>query len=65
MGALQVFDNLRSFRPNISWQEQPLGQEALALTADVLISSSLDDQLRTRLADATRRLSGLGVRFAG
>lgn len=61
----EITANLRSYRPDICWQEQQLGPEALDITSDVLASSSSDDQLRNRLEAVTRRLSGLGVRFAG
>ena len=57
--------NLRSHRPDICWQEQHLGQEALDLTSEVLGASSSDDQLRNRLNAVTRRVSDLGVRFEG
>ena len=56
--------NLRSYRPDICWQEQHLGQEALDLTSEVLDASFSDDQLRDRLNAVTRRVSGLGVNFA-
>jgi len=56
--------NLRSHRPDIRWQEQHLGQEALEITSEVLDASSSDDQLRDRLNAVTRRVSGLGVNFA-
>ena len=59
----EIEANLRSCRPDIRWQERPLGQEAMDLTSDVLASSSSDDQLRSRLDAVTRRLSGPGVRF--
>ena len=51
--------------PTFVGQEQQSGQEALDLTSDVLASTSSDDQLRNRLDAVTRRLSCLGVRFAG
>jgi len=41
----EVAANLRSYRPDIRWQEQHLGPEALDLTFDVLASTSSDDQL--------------------
>ena len=53
--------NLRSYRPDICWQEQHLGQGTLDLTSEVLDASSLDDQLCNRLDAVTRRVSGLGV----
>lgn len=58
----EIETNLRSYRPDIRWQERPLGPEAWGLTSDVLASSSSDDQLRSRLDAVTRRLSGLGAR---
>lgn len=61
----EIGANLRSYRPDICWQEQHLGQEALDLTSEVLGASSSDDQLRNRLNAVTRRVSGLGVRFEG
>ena len=60
-----IASNLHSFRPDICWQEQRLGQEALDLTFGVLASSSSESQLRLRLNELTRRVSGLGVSFAG
>ena len=57
--------NLHSYRPDIRWQEQHLGQEALDLTSAVLASSSSEDQLRNRLNAITRRVSGLGASFVG
>ncbi len=60
-----IASNLHSFRPDICWQEQRLGQEALDLTFGVLASSSSESQLRLRLNEITRRVSGLGVSFAG
>lgn len=61
----EITSNLRSYRPDIRWQEQHLGQEALELTSEVLGSSLSDTHLHNRLNAATRRVSGLGVRFAG
>lgn len=43
--------------------QQHLGQEALHLTAELLGSSSPDDQLHSRLYAVTHQVSGLGVRF--
>lgn len=57
--------NLRGSRPDICWQEQHPGQEALAVTFDGLGSSSSESQLRTRLPAVTRRVSGLAPFFAG
>ena len=57
--------NLHSYRPDICWQEQHLGQEALDLTSVVLASSSSEDQLRNRLNAITRRVSGRGASFVG
>ena len=57
--------SLHSYRPDIRWQEQHLGQEALDLTSAVLASSSSEDQLRNRLNAITRRVSGLGASFVG
>ena len=57
--------NLHSYRPDIRWQEQHLGQEALDLTSAVLASRSSEDQLRNRLNAITRRVSGLGASFVG
>lgn len=61
----KIAANLRSYRPDICWQEQHLGREALDLTSEVLDASSSDDQLRNRLNAVTHRVSGLGVRFVG
>ncbi|CAB1102718.1 unnamed protein product [Ectocarpus sp. CCAP 1310/34] len=59
----EIASNLHSYRPDIRWQEQHLGQEALDITFAVLASSSSEDQLRTRLNDVTRQVSGLGASF--
>ena len=56
---------LRAFRPDVRWEEQHLGQEALDITSAVLDSSSSDDQLRRRLNAVTRQASGLGAIFVG
>ena len=57
--------NLHSYRPDICWQEQHLGQEALDLPSAVLASSSSDDQLRNRLNAITHQVSALGAAFVG
>lgn len=41
--------NLQASRPDVCWQEEQLGQEALDIRSAVLDSSSLDDQSRRRL----------------
>ena len=56
---------LHSYRPDICWQEQHLGQEALDLPSAVLASSSSDDQLRNRLNPNTHQVSGLDASFVG
>ena len=57
--------NLHSCRPDVCWQEQLLGGAARALISGVLASSSSEMQLRTRLKELTRQVSGLGKSFAG
>ncbi|CAB1109801.1 unnamed protein product [Ectocarpus sp. CCAP 1310/34] len=52
----EITAKLRSYRPDICWQEQHLGQEALDLTSAVLDSSSSDDQLQSRLNAVTRQV---------
>ena len=61
----EISSNLRAFRPDVCWQEQHLGQEALDIACAVLDSSSSDDQLRRRLNAITRQVSGLGAVFVG
>jgi len=56
---------LHSLRPDVRWQEQRLGEAAAALTSGVLASSSSETQLRSRLNELTRQVSGLGESFAG
>lgn len=61
----EIAHNLHSYRPDICWQEQRLGQEAEDITSAVLASSSSDEQLRDRLKTLTRQVAGLGSRFVG
>lgn len=61
----EIADKLRAYRPDICWQEQHLGPEALEITCAVLASSSSEDQLRHRLKAITRQVSGLGDPFVG
>ena len=60
-----IASTLHSFRPDICWEGQRLGQEALDLTFGVLAPSSSESQLRLRQNELTRWVSGLGVSFAG
>ena len=60
----EIAQKLHSYRPDIRWQEQRLGQEARNLTSDILASSSSEDHLRDRLRTITRQVSGLGSHFA-
>ena len=59
----EIAQKLHSYRPDIRWQEQRLGQEARNLTSDILASSSSEDRLRDRLRTITRQVSGLGSHF--
>ena len=61
----EIGSNLRAFRPDVCWQEQHLGQEAVDIAFAVLDSSSSDGQLRRRLNAVTRQVSGLGAVFVG
>ena len=61
----ELSSNLHAFRPDVCWQQQHLGQEALDITSAVLAPSSSDDQLRRRLNAVTRQASGLGAVFVG
>ena len=46
-------------------REQILGEAGIWLITDVVASSTLADQLRTRLGERTSRVADLGTRFAG
>ena len=56
---------LHIFRPDVNWQEQNLGQARAGLCTGVLGTSTSVDQLRDRLKEPTRQVSGLGALFAG
>ena len=61
----EIADKLLSLRPDIPWQEQRLGQEAVDITSAVLAPSSSENQLRLRLRTITSQVSGLGALSVG
>ena len=56
--------NLRAFRPDVAWHRQVLGPTGVAVCFGMLASSSLC-QLRRRLNELIRQVSGLGPLFGG
>ena len=56
---------LRDAHPDVVWREQALEPEAVNLCSSVLDASSSANQLHHRLRELTRRVGGLGSRFAG
>ena len=57
--------NLRSSRPDIAWHRQVLGPTGVALYVGVLATRSSVSQLRRRLTELIRQVSGLGPLFGG
>ena len=52
--------NLRAFRPDVAWYRQVLGPTGIALCFGVLAASPSVSQLRRRLTELIRQVSGLG-----
>ena len=52
---------LTAFRPDVNWQKNILGEAGIGLITDVVASSTLADQLRTRLGERTSRVADLGT----
>ena len=59
-----IDSKLRASRPDVAWHRQVLGPTGVALCFGVLASSSVR-QLRRRLTELTRQVSGLGPLFGG
>ena len=57
--------NLRAFRPDVAWHPQILGPTGVALCFGVLAASSSVCQLRRRLTELIRQVSGLRPLFGG
>ena len=55
----------RESRPDINWQEQDLRMTGRDLWTGILASSTSIGQLRNRLSELTRPISGLGSNFEG
>ena len=60
-----IAHNLRSFRPDVDWQEQRLGKAGAPICTHILAASTSEVQLRGRLGARTSVVAGLGVRLAG
>ena len=52
--------NLRAFRPDVAWHRQGLGPTGIALCVGVLAARASVSQLRRRLTELIRQVSGLG-----
>ena len=57
--------NLRTSRPDVAWHRQVLGPTGVALCFGVLAARSSVSQLRRRLTELIRQVSGLGPLFGG
>ena len=57
--------NLRAFRPDAAWHRQKLGPTGVALCFGVFAASASVSQLRRRLTELIRQVSGLGSLFGG
>ena len=57
--------NLRVFRPDVAWHRQVLGPTGVALCFGVLAARSSVCQLRRRLTELIRQVSGLRPLFGG
>ena len=57
--------NLRAFRPDVAWHRQVLEPTGVAICLGVLAASSSACQLRHRLTELIRQVSGLGPLFGG
>ena len=57
--------NLHAFRPDVAWHRQVLGPTGVALSLGMLAASSSASQLRRRLTEPIRQVSGLGPIFGG
>ena len=55
--------NLRAFRPDVAWHRQVLEPTDVAVCFGALAASSSVCQLRRRLTELIRKLSGLGPLF--
>ena len=60
-----ISTKLTTFRPDVHWQEEILGEAGIGFITDVVASSTSADQLRTRLGERTSRVADLGTSFAG
>ena len=57
--------NLRASRPDVAWHQQVLEPMGVAVCFGVLAASSSVCQLRRRLTELIRQVSGLGPLFGG
>ena len=57
--------NLRAFQPDVAWHRQVLEPMGVAVCVGVLAASSSVCQLRCRLTELIRQVSGLGPIFGG
>ena len=57
--------NLHTSRPDVAWRRQVLGPAGVALCSGVLAASLSASQLRLRLSEFIRQVSGLGPLFGG
>ena len=58
-----IDSKLHAFRPEVAWHRQVLGPTGVALCLGMLAASSPTSQLRRRLTEHIRQVSGLGRLF--